>query len=130
MCGWLPLVCPEYGTWPATQACALTGNRTSNTLVCRPALNPLSHTSQGLLILFYLHHSTEMEHVSPLNLLCFLQNHMFSQNLPNLSVSLYTVRLCGNNIHVGRNLSVYPKLESKFPLTKCSSQTFLSYKDV
>ena len=43
MCGWLPLVCPEYGTWPATQACALTGNRTSNTLVCRPALNPVSY---------------------------------------------------------------------------------------
>ena len=32
---------------PATQACALTGNRTSNALVHRPALNPLSHTSQG-----------------------------------------------------------------------------------
>ena len=44
---WLPLTCPLLGTWPATQACALTGNRTSNTLVCRPALNPLSHTSQG-----------------------------------------------------------------------------------
>ena len=33
--------------WPSTQACALTGNQTSNPLVCRPALNPLSHTSQG-----------------------------------------------------------------------------------
>ena len=44
---WLPLTCPSLGTWPATQACAPTGNRTSNPLVCRPALNPLSHTSQG-----------------------------------------------------------------------------------
>ena len=35
------------GIWSATQACALTGNRTGNPLVCRPALNPLSHTSQG-----------------------------------------------------------------------------------
>ena len=35
------------GTWPATQACALTGNRTGNPLVHRPVLNPLSHTSQG-----------------------------------------------------------------------------------
>ena len=25
---WLSLVCPLLGTWPATQACALTGNRT------------------------------------------------------------------------------------------------------
>ena len=31
----------------ATRACALTGNQTSNLSVCRPALNPLSHTSQG-----------------------------------------------------------------------------------
>ena len=23
---WLPVVCPLLGTWPATQACALTGN--------------------------------------------------------------------------------------------------------
>ena len=34
-------------TWPTTQACALTGNWTSNLLVYRPALNPLRHTSQG-----------------------------------------------------------------------------------
>ena len=38
---------PPTGTWLATQACALTGNWTSNPLVHRPALNPLSHTSQG-----------------------------------------------------------------------------------
>ena len=39
--------CPLLGTWPAAQACALTGNRTSDPLVCRPALNLLSSTSQG-----------------------------------------------------------------------------------
>ena len=44
---WLPLMRPLLGTWPATQACALTGNRTSDPLVHRRALNPLSHTSQG-----------------------------------------------------------------------------------
>ena len=44
---WLPLVCPLLGTWPTTQACALTGNGTSDPSVHRPALNPLSHTSQG-----------------------------------------------------------------------------------
>ena len=38
---WLPLA----RTWPATQACALTGNRASDPLVCRLALSPLSHTS-------------------------------------------------------------------------------------
>ena len=46
---WLPLT---PGTWPATQACALTGNRTRDPLVRRPALNPLSHTSQGSLFIF------------------------------------------------------------------------------
>ena len=43
VCGCLSLL----GTWPTAQACALTGNRTSNPLVLRPALNPLSHTNQG-----------------------------------------------------------------------------------
>ena len=46
MCGCLSHA-PLLGTWPATQACALTGNQTYNPLVHRPALNPLSHTSQG-----------------------------------------------------------------------------------
>ena len=44
---WLPLMCPQLGTWPATQACALTGSLTGDPLVRRPAINPLSHTSQG-----------------------------------------------------------------------------------
>ena len=49
---WLPLTHPEPGTRPATQACALTGNQTTDPLVRRPALNPLSHTSQGESVLF------------------------------------------------------------------------------
>ena len=49
---WLPLAHPLLRTWPATQACALTGNWTSNPLVCRPASNPLSHTRQGCLSIF------------------------------------------------------------------------------
>ena len=44
---WLPLTQPLLGTWPATQACALTRNRTGNVSVRRPVLNALSHTSQG-----------------------------------------------------------------------------------
>ena len=35
------------GTWPATQACALTENWIHDHWFCRLALNPLSHTSQG-----------------------------------------------------------------------------------
>ena len=38
---------PSLGTWPTSQACALTGNRTDDPLVYRLALNPLSHMSQG-----------------------------------------------------------------------------------
>ena len=41
---WLPLTHPQLGTWPTTQVCALTGNRTSDPLV-QPGLSPLSHTS-------------------------------------------------------------------------------------
>ena len=44
---WLPLTLPLLGTWPTTQACALTGNRTNDPLVCRLVFNPLSHTRQG-----------------------------------------------------------------------------------
>ena len=36
---WLPLTRPLLGTWPTTQACALTGNLTRDPLICRPALN-------------------------------------------------------------------------------------------
>ena len=39
------------GTWPATQACVLTGNRT-NISVHSLALDLLSHTSQGTFYLF------------------------------------------------------------------------------
>ena len=52
---WLPLVCPLLGAWPATQACALTGNQTGYTLVLRPVLHSLSHTSQGWRLSFMIH---------------------------------------------------------------------------
>ena len=35
---WLTLTRPLLGTWPTTQACALTGNRTGNPLIRRLAL--------------------------------------------------------------------------------------------
>ena len=34
----LPLGRPPLGTWPTTQACALTGNQTSDPFICRLAL--------------------------------------------------------------------------------------------
>ena len=49
---WLPFACPQPGTRPATQACALAGNRTGSPLLCRLALSPLSHTSQGKSLIF------------------------------------------------------------------------------
>ena len=44
---WLPFTCPLLGTWPTTQARVLAGNRTGHPLFRRPALHPLSHTSQA-----------------------------------------------------------------------------------
>ena len=48
---------PPLGTWPTTQACTLTRNWTGYSLVCRPALNPLSHTIQAWLFYFKRRHS-------------------------------------------------------------------------
>ena len=45
---WLPLARPLLGSWPATQACALTGNPTDEALFRSLVLSPLSHTSQGV----------------------------------------------------------------------------------
>ena len=42
----LPLLHPLLGTWPTTQEYVLTENGTGDPLVHRPALNPLSHTTQ------------------------------------------------------------------------------------
>ena len=50
---WLPVTRPLLGTWPSTQACALTGNQTGDPLVHRLALNPLSHISQGSHVLIF-----------------------------------------------------------------------------
>ena len=44
---WLPVMHRLLGSWPTTQACALTGNRTGDPLVCRALLNPLSYSSQA-----------------------------------------------------------------------------------
>ena len=44
---WLPLSCPPPRTWHATQACALTGDHTTDPLLHRLELNPLRHSRQG-----------------------------------------------------------------------------------
>ena len=53
---WLPLTHSLLGTWPATQACALTGNWTGDPLVRRLVFNLLSHTNQDwfFFLRFYL----------------------------------------------------------------------------
>ena len=64
---------PLLGTWPAMEACALNGNQTSDPLVCRPALNPQSHTSQGL-CLFYLFFTFYFELIVDLCAICKKQH--------------------------------------------------------
>ena len=61
---WFPLKHPVLGTWPATKA--YTGNRTSNPWVPRPALSPLSHTSQGhvFLIILYYFKKTPLQYIN------------------------------------------------------------------
>ena len=44
-----PLPCPLLGTWPATQACALTGESNWGPFGSQLALNPLSYTAQSRL---------------------------------------------------------------------------------
>ena len=52
---WLPLARPLLRTWPATRACALTGNWTGGPLVRSSVLISLSHTSQGCFMILYVH---------------------------------------------------------------------------
>ena len=62
---WLLLTWPELGTWPAIQACTLTGNRTNDSFIQSLALNPQSHTNQGS-ICFHLFVSSPISFFSVL----------------------------------------------------------------
>ena len=74
---WSPLTHLLLGTWPVTQACSLTGNQTSDPLVHRPLLNPLSHTSQGGKIFV----NSRDEHVEVYcNILYLCMFHIFPKN--------------------------------------------------
>ena len=46
---------PLLGTWPTTQACAPTGNQTSDSLVCRLSLYPLEPHQLGLEFILIIH---------------------------------------------------------------------------
>ena len=51
---WLPLSHPLLGTWSATQACILTGNRICDPLIHRLALNHLATPTKDFLGYFFL----------------------------------------------------------------------------
>ena len=62
MCGrnrnWLPLSCPQQETWSVYQACALTGNWTSDLSVCRLVLNHGGTPARAqTFVLFFFFHS-------------------------------------------------------------------------
>ena len=87
---WLPLVHPPLGTWPKSQAWALTGNQTGDPLVHRPALNLRSHTSQGCLALFNFLVSVSPFHL-PRNfpsflLSCLIMRKAALQNRTDLNI--------------------------------------------
>ena len=67
-------------------ACALTGNQTSDPLVCRPALNPLSHTGQDRLSIFIT--CSALNFCIPLNgTIIKLKTEKTSSTLPFTSLS-------------------------------------------
>ena len=79
MCGCF-LLCPLLGTWPATQARALTGNPTGDPLVLSSALNPLSHTSQGYCLFILLMVSFTLQ-----KLFSLMQYHLFTFSFVSLA---------------------------------------------
>ena len=54
---WLPLTCTPLGTWPTTQACALTGNWTGDLLACSPCSIHWATPARARIIMFYLYTS-------------------------------------------------------------------------
>ena len=107
----LPVMNPQPGTWPATQASALTGNRTSDPLFRRSVLNPLSHTSQGRFILFYLTQKYSKIHI---NLHYMSWNFPFAQYPPVVHAihPLVIQQPSGLSDHHQGNCSVFVKVTS------------------
>ena len=136
----LPPLCPTLGTWPTTQACAPTGNQIHDPLVCRPAINPLSHTSQGpFSYLFFLSLSLPfLSHSFPLSLFPFLPLPHLVVHSNHLSICpkiLWIIQLSISPVtFLSRNLSslpsFFPPISSFFPpihlLVDCLSIYHLS----
>ena len=92
---WLPLAHPLLGTWLTTQACAVTGSQTSNPLSHRPALDPLSHTSQASIWVFdeyKIFLNLSVETLSPL--IYFVKFHFISSLIPNTSWFFFPQMYC------------------------------------
>ena len=96
---WLPLTCPQPRLVPYTR------NRTRNSLILRLALNPLSHTSQAYLIIFWSDKNIySLIPSSFCHILCLyvLNDTTFSfltcpVHLPNLNIKVvYLETLCIN----------------------------------
>ena len=141
---WLSLTHPQLGTWPATQACALSGNWTSDLLVHRSALNPLNQTSQGwrffclFVFLIYSHlfnnpndyslfvHSTNTKQTKVQKALVIWQNDkariwiLLSPKLRFPKVTHHTQILSG--MSPLRSIIKYPNL-SQLHLLTCSQIT-------
>ena len=86
----LPLTRPQLGTGLATQACALTGNRTSDLLVCRPVLNLPRPTSQGRILIFEPHWKRNRERLEVISLppifkMCYILKRVFT-TVPSLDL--------------------------------------------
>ena len=116
----LPLAYPQLGTRPATQTCALVGNRTDDPVVRRPALNPLSHTSHGcfwfLNWLFWL--CEEAKHV-------YLLLHLGRWFLKSESASYFLlVRLC--HLVSGGRVAISNKTFSYLLFTLVGGTVFLT----
>ena len=79
---WLPLVCPLLATWPAAQACALTGNRTGDPLVRRLVLSPLSHTGLGYFFVYFIKSVETLQLTIKLLLLDFLCFEILIECIP------------------------------------------------
>ena len=76
MCGCL-LCAPYWGPGQQPRHVRWLGIKLSDLLVCRPALNPPSHSSQGWKIFFDIFYSMGLLLINVLNFVCFFNNSLF-----------------------------------------------------
>ena len=118
---------PPLGTWPSTQACALTGNRTGNPLICSPRsihwATPASPEAFNKLFIQIIKH---LAHVFPLGLVAV---HHFCELLCTWKSSL-SFELLSLDFEVTCNhVSVKPWLlqAQLMALSPAMKQTLVSY---